>query len=242
MINRCFEAIRAILDQVEATQAAHMEAAAHMLAEATQKGKRLYAFGSNHAGSLATELYYRTGGLANFELISLPGLRLDMQPPNLTSRMEGIEGYGRVMLDAYPMEVGDVLVIHSVSGKNVITVDVALSARERGARIIALTNVTLSGGLSPSHPTGKRLFELADVVIDNCGGDSDAMLWVDGCAQRVGPSSTAVGAVILNAVVARTVQILVERQVPPPVLASCNAEGGNEYNLGLFVQRTQEER
>lgn len=234
MIHQYLQEIHAILDQVERTQLSAMEQAARLIADATRKGKRVYAFGCNHGGLLAMELYYRTGGLANVQLMRFPGLCLDLVPATLTSRFEGLPGYGQLLVDAYPMGPGDVVVFHSVSGKNAVVIDAALAVKARGATLIALTNVTLSSRSRPCHESGKRLYQIADVVIDNCGGESDALLTVPGCQQKVAPASTAVGAAVLNAVVAQTAQLLANEGYTPPILASCNAEGGAEYNQKLL--------
>lgn len=224
------QGIRSILDQVETTQGATIDKAATMLAEATLSGNNIFVFGSNHAGLLALEMYYRTGGMANINPIQAPGLSLDVKPPTLTSRMERLPEYGRIILDAYPIQKGDVLIIHSVSGRNHVSIDAAVRARELGARIIVLTNMNTTRAVSSRHPSGKNLYELADLVLDNCGCVGDASLLITGVPQKVGPTSTAVGAVILNAVMVQAVEYVVERGGIPPVFVSANMDGGDEYN------------
>lgn len=234
MIHEYLEQIHAILNRAEQTQLTAMNEAARLLCDATLAGRHIYTFGCNHGGLLAMELFYRTGGLANVEWMRFPGLALDVTPPTITSDIEGLPGYGKLIVEAYPIQPGDVVLIHSVSGKNMVTVDVALAARERGAKVLALTNVTLCASSRVLHPSGKHLYEAADVVIDNCGGESDALLSIPGCEQKVAPSSTAVGAAILNAVVAETARLLSTQGYTPPILASCNAEGGAAYNQKLL--------
>ncbi len=224
------QGIRSILDQVETTQWATIDKAATMLAEATLSGNNIFVFGSNHAGLLALEMYYRTGGMANINPIQAPGLSLDIKPPTLTSRMERLPEYGRIILDAYPIQKGDVLIIHSVSGRNHVSIDAAVRARELGARIIVLTNMNTTKAVSSRHPSGKNLYELADLVLDNCGCVGDASLLITGVPQKVGPTSTAVGAVILNAVMVQAVEYVIERGGIPPVFVSANMDGGDEYN------------
>jgi uncharacterized phosphosugar-binding protein len=58
----------------------------------------------------------------------------------------------------------------------------------------------------------------------------DASLTLNGVPQRVGPTSTAVGAVILNAVMVQAVEYVVEQGGIPPVFVSANMDGGDEYN------------
>jgi uncharacterized phosphosugar-binding protein len=224
------QGIRNILDQVEKTQKDAIDKAAGMLAEATLGGRNIFIFGSNHAGLLALEMYYRTGGMANINPIQAPGLSLDVRPPTLTSRMERLPGYGRIILDAYPIQRGDVLILHSVSGRNNVSIDTAVRARELGAQIIVLTNLNTTKAVASRHPSGKNLYELADLVLDNCGCVGDASLLINGMPQRVGPTSTAIGAVILNAMMVQAVEYVAKQGGIPPVFVSANMDGGDEYN------------
>ena len=226
--------IHLILDTVEKSQKDAIDKAAQMLADATLNGSNLFVFGSNHAGLLALEMYYRTGGMANINPIQAPGLGLDIKPPTLTSQMERLAGYGRIIMDAYPVQKGDVLILHSVSGRNHVSIDAALRAKELGARIIVLTNLNTTKAVSSRHPSRKNLYELADLVLDNCGCVGDASLLIAGVPQRVGPTSTAVGAVILNAIMVQAVEYVVELGGIPPVFVSANLDGGDDYNESVL--------
>jgi uncharacterized phosphosugar-binding protein len=88
--------------------------------------------------------------------------------------------------------------------------------------------------VSSRHGSGKRLYEVCDLVIDNCGGYGDAELELPGFPEKIAPTSTAVGAALLNAVVARTAALLLERGVTPPVFISANVPGGDEHNARIM--------
>ena len=137
-IGAYFSNLRGILDKVEATQGDAMRAAAVALCGASLDNKNIFAFGCSHAGLLALELYYRTGGMATINPIRAPGLNLDVDPATMTSQLERIRDYGRIIVDNQPIGAGDVIIIHSVSGRNTVTVDVAMRAKELGALVIAL--------------------------------------------------------------------------------------------------------
>ena len=96
------DAIRQTLDKVNATQTEAMEKAADMLADATLHDRNIFAFGCNHAGLLALEMYYRTGGMVNINPVRGPGLQLDVDPATLTSQMERLPGYGRILMEQIP--------------------------------------------------------------------------------------------------------------------------------------------
>ena len=139
-IDAYFTNIAVVLDNVLTTQRDAMEQSAKLLADATLGDHNIFAFGCSHAGLLALEMYYRTGGLATINPVRAPGLTLDIDPATMTSQMERLPEYGRVIADNQPIGEGDVVIIHSVSGRNTVTVDFALRCREKGARVIALTN------------------------------------------------------------------------------------------------------
>ncbi|MDR2376350.1 MAG: SIS domain-containing protein [Treponema sp.] len=233
-IETYLERVRAILRDAETSQAAVMEKAAGVLAAAIAEKHSIWTFGTGHAGILAMELYYRTGGLALINYLPAPGLVMDVMPPTLTTDMERLAGYGKALIAAHPVKAGDVMILHSVSGRNAVPVDAALYAKEAGACTICLTNLKTSASVPSRHESGKRLYQVCDLVIDNCGAYGDAELEIQGFSGRVAPTSTAVGAALLNAVVARTVALLVEKNIVPPVFVSSNVPGGDEHNAKIM--------
>ena len=100
-----------------------------------------FSFGASHAGIITEELTYRAGGLATFNPIFTPALALDVKPVTLTSRFELVEGFGCQLINSSPLGSGDVILVHSVSGRNPIVLDVALTAKEKGATVIAITSM-----------------------------------------------------------------------------------------------------
>jgi uncharacterized phosphosugar-binding protein len=234
------ERVRAILREAEESQGPAMEKAAQVLAAAIAEKHSVWTFGTGHAGILAMELYYRTGGLAVINYLPAPGLVMDVMPPTLTTEMERLTAYGRALIAAHPVKAGDVMILHSVSGRNAVPVDAALSAKEAGLYTICLTNLKTSASLPSRHESGKRLYEVCDLVIDNCGAYGDAELEIPGFPEKTAPTSTAVGAALLNAVAARTVALLVERGLEPPVFVSSNVPGGDEHNAKIMREHGEQ--
>lgn len=233
-IDAYFTNIAVVLDNVLTTQRDAMEESAKLLADATLGDHNIFAFGCSHAGLLALEMYYRTGGLATINPVRAPGLTLDIDPATMTSQMERLPEYGRVIADNQPIGEGDVVIIHSVSGRNTVTVDFALRCREKGARVIALTSVAAGKAIPSRHPSGKLLMDVADVVLDNCGCVGDASIEIKGVPEKVAPTSTAVGAAMLNAIMGRAVELIVERGEVPPIFMSANVPGGDEHNRDML--------
>ena len=235
-LNAYFDNLERVISTVRSTQSEVLEKAARLLSEATLSGHNLFAFGCSHAGLLAFELYYRTGGMATINPVRAPGLYLDIDPAPMTTQIERLPDYGRVIADFQPIGPGDVVIVHSVSGRNTVTVDFALRCKEKGASIIALTSVATGRKIPSRHPSGKLLMDVADLVIVNCGAVGDGSVEIEGVPEKVGPTSTAVGAAILNAVMARCVQLTVEAGGTAPVFISANVPGGDEHNKEMLEQ------
>lgn len=233
-IDLYFDEISRILAQVLDTQRDAVELAAAELAAANEEGRNIFVFGCSHAGLLATELFYRTGGMATINPIRAPGMMCEISPITMTSELERLPGYGSLILRNTPAAAGDLLIIHSVSGRNAVSIDMAQTAAELGMKIIVLTNMATSSSVESRHPSGKKLYEFADILIDNCGAKGDAALSLPGLAERTAPTSTAVGAAILNAVAARAAELMLEHGAEPPVFVSANIDGGDEHNKKML--------
>jgi len=228
--------ISSIINKVMETQLDNIKAVAEIIVDAAVNKKSIYVFGCNHAGILAQELFYRTGGLATINPVMAPGLVLEARPVTLTTGIERLEGYGEIIADSLSLREGDVLIIHSVSGRNNVPIDMALRARELKAKVIVITNVDYSSKVESRHHSGKRLYELADIVLDNCGVYGDAAIEIEGLPCKVGPTSTAVGAAILNAVVVECAELFLQKGVTPPIFISSNVDGGDEHNARILEE------
>jgi uncharacterized phosphosugar-binding protein len=227
---RYLEEIIRLLQEVAETQAEAIERAAEVVAGAIEADHMIYVFGATHAGILAEELFYRAGGLVPVNPILPPGLVTHVRPSTLTSRLERLPGFAAEVLAELPIESGDVLIVHSVSGRNAAAVEMAQGARERGVFVIAVTSLAYSRSVQPRAAGMPRLFEVADLVLDNRAPIGDALIEIEGLPQKVGPSSTVTGAAMLNAMVVRAAELLQQRTGDPPVFMSANLDGGDAYN------------
>ena len=98
------------------------------LAYVGEKGLSIIT-GCSHAGILAEEVFYRTGGLAVINPIFFPGFMLNTRPITMTSALERVPGLGKTILTQNHVGEGDLLIIHSVSGRNNVPVEMAMSSR-----------------------------------------------------------------------------------------------------------------
>lgn len=231
-----FDAAIAALSQARATQAAPIRLAAELMTEAIVAGQSLYSFGASHSFITTEEFVYRTGGLMLINPIYPHGMNLFVRPLTATSAAERVVGLGVQMLESSPARPGDVLLLTSTSGRNAVIIDMALTARRKGIKTIGLTALAYTSGVSSRHPSGKKLAELCDVVIDNCVPYGDAAIAIEGLEQKVGPLSTVTGCAIVNELVVSVVRNLVARGVEPPVFVSANVDGGDERNARLLAE------
>ncbi|MCQ6557342.1 SIS domain-containing protein [Paenibacillus mendelii] len=104
--------------------------------------------GCSHSNIFAQEVFYRAGGFLLMNPIFLPGMTLETPPATRTSKFERIPGIAEAVLSEAPIRESDVLVIASVSGRNDVPVEMALWARERGVKVVALTS--FGNGSEPS--------------------------------------------------------------------------------------------
>lgn len=226
--------VQEILDRVKETQWEVIDRASRRIAEAIAKKKCVFVFGASHAGILAQELFYRTGGLAVLNPILPSEMMLNTRPVTQTSAAEKLEGYPTMILKHTPIKEGDVLLLHSVSGRNTAAIEMAIRARELGVTTIGITNMTYTKEVTSRDSSGKKLFEVCDLVIDNCGDFEDSCMMLEGMTQKIAPTSSVVGCAIVNMMVVRIVEYLLQMGIEPPVFHSANVDGGEEFNQKLF--------
>ena len=236
VINQYYNRIGEIMAEVFEKEAENMEKAAAIIADANENGRSIFGFGCNHAGLITLELFYRTGGMVTVNPIRAPVMMLEISPPSMTSEMERIPGYGKIILNNEPCKADDVIIIHSVSGRNAVTIDMAECAKEKGMTVIVVTNMNTATSVKSRHPSGKRLHDFADILIDNHGDHGDATIKLKGFEQKLASSSTVIGAAILNAVTARASEILWAKGIKPPVFMSGNIDGGDAYNKAVIAE------
>lgn len=232
-----FEKIEKMLSIVEEQEQESIQEAINVFTKAVETKKSIFAFGASHAGIITQELYYRAGGLMSITPIFGKEVLLDVEPVTHTSQMERLVGYGTTIAKKTPFKEGDVLLLHSVSGRNPVTIELAMEAQKKGVTTISVTNLSYSKTVSSRHPSGHNLYAYSDIVIDNHGDVGDAMVAIPGIEQKVGPSSTVIGAAIVNTVVVETVRKLKNNGMEkPPIFYSANLEEGDELNKKLIEQ------
>ncbi len=230
LAERYVTALQTVLKQVETTQMDAISQAADWIAETVEKGGNVHVFDTGHI--INSELIDRAGGLA---LLKALKYTFSVENPVREIERQGIvpslEGIGKIVLCQSKAAPGDVLILGSVSGKTVNVIELALAAKEMGLKLVAVTSLAYSSALQSDHSSGKRLFEVADLVIDNCAPRGDAMVEVEGVENKFGPVSGLSAAFALWCLSAEIVEKLLAKGISPTLFRSINAPDGREnYN------------
>jgi uncharacterized phosphosugar-binding protein len=208
----------------------NMKAAASMIAKSISDGGVVHVFGAGHSHLFAEDIAFRAGGLVPINPILDVGYTFMGGPPSRSSRLERLEGFVDTLLDSYEFHKREVFIIMSQSGRNHGPIEAALYAKSKELQVIAVTAVEQSKSQTSRHPTGKRLYEIADLVIDSHVPMGDAAVELRIGQPKVAPISTIVGATILQGLVAEVAGSILDMGEIPPTWKSSNVDGGDEHN------------
>jgi uncharacterized phosphosugar-binding protein len=198
--------------------------AAQTVAEAIANDRDFLLFGSGHSALIARDAAGRAGGL-------VPALQVEDVADGDAERLEGM---AKVILGRYHLRAGSVIVIISNSGINAVPIEMTMMAKAAGLTVVAITSVAHSQSVQSRHSSGKRLYEVADIVLDTRGVPGDAAVELPGTPAKSGALSTFLGSAIIQALTVQAAALLAERGITPPVLISANVPGGDEHNRALL--------
>jgi len=195
---------------------------AEKFAENIENDKVIHTFGTGHSHMLGIELFARAGGLGNVDAMLDPDT-LTAYGAQRSGAMEKCTGVSDVIYDSYKIEKGDIMIITSNSGRNAMPIEMAMRCQKEGVYVVALTNLNQSKNQTSRHPSGKRLFECADCVVDSCVPNADATLDLDGI--KTGPASSIVTMFLVNTIVSEAIKIVLSHGKRPYVFQSQNVDG-----------------
>lgn len=229
---RYFEQVQTKLKTVFG-QTEKIEQAAKWIADCLSNDGFIYTSGTGHSHIFAEEIFYRAGGFARVVAILDDALMLHKDASHSTE-VERMEGYGARLLEGFPLSEKDVFIISSNSGRNTVSIEMAMIAKESGARLIVITNLKHTQSIDSRHPSGKKLYEIADVFFDNGGEIGDAAVTIEGFEFKVGATSTVIGTVILQSIMVQATENLIQMGLKPEVFSSSNSDEGEEHNEALI--------
>jgi uncharacterized phosphosugar-binding protein len=220
------------------TQSAAIDEAVALCADAIGGGGLVHLFGTGHSRIPVEEMFPRYGSYPGFHPIVELSTTFHTQVVGANGQrqamfIERVEGLAEVILSNFRLAPPDVMMVFSAGGLGANGIEMAIGARRRGLPVIAVTSLAQSNAAVPTHSSGTRLHEHADVVIDLCTPAADALVAIDGLDSPVGPGSSVAAVAVVNEIKVQTAERLVERGQMPPVLTSASVVG-RERSAQLF--------
>ena len=229
LLDRYNEALDALLHKVRTTQRENILKAGEMIADTVANGGNVYL--SRICHSIENDLIYRGGGPIFYKHFDY-GMNVERNGrardrSDLDTSCWGMAAYALKRSDLRP---GDLLMVSSVSGRTESVVDLTFEAKKMGIKVIAFTSMAYTLSVEAVHPSGRRLYEMADLAMDNCAPAAEAMLDVPGLEARFAAASGIACDVLLWSMTAVAIESLLDRGLTPGVLKSANFPGGADYN------------
>lgn len=214
-----------ILERIQNTQMANIEQAADVCAQSIAGNGLVHLFGTGHSRIFVEEMFPRHGSFPGFHPIvelslTFHNLVVGSNGQRQAMFLEHVEGLGQVILRNFVFSAPDCFLIFSNSGVNEVVIDVALEAKRLNLPVIGVVSLDHCSAVQATHSSGKKLPDIADIVIDNCTPGGDALVRIPGLNDPVGPGSTIGAATVTNALKCRIAEKLTSLGKPPLVLTS----------------------
>lgn len=239
-----FEKANEVLRKIEETQSENIKKASEIMADSIEKGNLVHLFGSGHSVIPILDVFPRYGGTVGFHPLMDPRLMwcnvIGAGGARELLWIERQEGYIKNYLQSYDLKEEDTMVVYSHGGINAAPVETAMYAKERGLKVIAITSGENYKKAKATHSSGKKLGDLADVLIDNCTPLEDALVSVEGYYQKVGAGSTLAVIYITQAFASETAKILQKRGHELSIFVSPNVvEVPKDNNDKVYADYTE---
>ncbi len=200
--------ITEVINKIDTEQSENIKAAADICAEVINSGKLVHLFGSGHSVLPVQDVFPRYGGVVGWHPCMDPRLMWSnvIGPGGARELLwiERQEGYIKNFLQSYNFQQGEAIVVFSHGGLNAAPIETAMYAKEHGLKVIAITCGENYKKATADHSSGKKLGDLADVLIDNCSPLEDALVEIPGYHQKVGASSTITAITIAQSIASET--------------------------------------
>jgi uncharacterized phosphosugar-binding protein len=231
------ESIISCLNAIEHDESISIEKAASLLAEKVASGRLINVIGpGGHSTMGVEEVFWRAGSLACVNPLLDPGTNL-ICGAKRSNVIERTPGYAGSVIKSYRLKEGDVLIIVNAYGINSMCIECALESEAMGIETIAVTSASfgknIPAGSSSRHPSGKNLFDLCDIFINNHLPYGDAVVKVGKNQKMMGPHSTFLNCFVMNLLMMETAKRLEEMSIDPPVYVSANLPDGDKVNKEL---------
>lgn len=226
---------RKLIEEINNTQLQNIQAASVKFADSILAKRAVHVFGSGHSVIPVLDIFPRYGAFIGFHPIMDPRLMwFNVVGPGGARELLWLEresGYIKNVLLSHHLDPRDSLLIFSHGGLNAAGVEIALAGKEKGLCVVGVTSLENRKNNRPTHPSGKSLHDVVDILIDNCSPSEDALVEIEGLAGKVAASSTLTSVSIAMALVAETAAEMSRRGQPPErVFVSPNVSGVPKSN------------
>ena len=224
--------------EVVAQQQSLIQEAAEVFARTILAGRMVHLFGSGHSRILVEEMWPRYGSFPGFNPIvelslSFHNLVVGANGQRQAMFLENVSGLAGRILRNFDLSSEDAALVVSSSGCNIVPIEMAEGFKQRGIKVVAIISRLHSEASTSQHPSGKKLQDFADIVLDTGAPVGDAMVKLDGLDTPVAPGSTVGGCLLVNTIKAEVADRLTKAGKPPKVLTA-GALVGKEKAKELF--------
>ena len=222
------QASTALLDQIVEANKKVLPKAIEWMAKTIIKDRIIHTFRTGHSHIIGLELFVRAGGLANVNAF-LDSIVMTSEGARRSAEIERISGVSKVLWDQHHIKTEDLFIVVSNSGRNAMPIEMGERAKANGNKVIAITSIEQSKKYPVRIEGQKKLYEIADLVLDNCVPPGDGMLQIGG--ELTGAASTIAGCFIVNLMATEAMKIAADKGVTLPVYYSQNIDGFDNETL-----------
>lgn len=222
------QASTALLDQIVEANKKVLPEAIEWMANTIIKDRIIHTFGTGHSHIIGLELFVRAGGLANVNAF-LDSIVMTSEGARRSAEIERISGVSKVLWDQHHIKTEDLFIVISNSGRNAMPIEMGELAKANGNKVIGITSIEQSKKYPVRIEGQKKLYEIADLVLDNCVPPGDGMLQIGG--ELTGAPSTIAGCFIVNLLATEAMKIAADKGVKLPVYYSQNIDGFDNETL-----------
>ena len=224
--------VRSLLDKIDFEQKENIDKASEIIFNSMKNDGLLHVFSTGHSHMIAEEFFYRAGGLIPVNPLLNPFL-MQHEGAVSSTRYERLSGVAKIVFEGADIREGEPIIIASNSGINTVPIEMALEGKAHGNPVIVLTSASVSLSATSRHSSGKRLCEVADIVIDTSVPKGDSVVTV-GEGLKTGSVSSVVCLYAVQKIAIGVVQKFADSGLEPPIFKSANLPGGDEYNAKLL--------
>ena len=229
--------IKLLINKMSIEQKDQLVSAANIVADVIKNDGIIHTIGTGHSQMIGMEMFGRASNLANVNAI-MDDMVLMASGARRSAKMEQISGLAEILWNKYQFNKGDVLIVVSNSGRNALPLEMAMKAKQKGLSTIAITSLEQSKKYPSRHSGGKKLYQIADLVIDNCVPSGDGVIAINDLL--IGPASSVLGMIIVNIISTEAIKINLDRGVDVSVFQSQNIdEADNEALYQKYESRVK---